>query len=370
MNYYNAMLSEMEAVRHQMRRPKKNKENENALQEVQQLTDKVGFSDPGFKQYALTFSPLSFDAVSIFLKQIETTDHDLIVIPDLYKEQVRRDHKGYIISTLDYISKESLVNFNRLVWASERVDKGAKIARYFYRTSKAVVVMKNIGPARVWMHDDRKEKVLLSEYERQTCEGIEKFSHGIGADFGNLLQFIDNAKGLDGDFVEIGCFMGSSTCVMANYMEQNEIEKKFFVYDYFDGFNYEEAEQSFDAFWAGTHVTDGKEKVEKRVKSRLKKLSDNFYFFQRNIIDNDALKEVKKISFANIDVDMYEAVYAALVHVHDKLCLNGIVAVEDAGHTPLLLGAKIALEEFLNLVGRDAYHVLQMESGQYVLIRR
>ena len=79
---------------------------------------------------------------------------------------------------------------------------------------------------------------------------------------------------------------------------------------------------------------------------------------------------MQKISFANIDVDMYEAVYAALVHVHKKLCVSGIIVVEDAGHTPWLIGAKIALEEFLELVGIDSYHSIQMESGQYILIKR
>ena len=44
------------------------------------------------------------------------------------------------------------------------------------------------------MHDEVKENVLLEEFDTQTNEGIEKFGHGIGADFGNLLQFIDNAK--------------------------------------------------------------------------------------------------------------------------------------------------------------------------------
>ena len=144
----------------------------------------------------------------------------------------------------------------------------------------------------------------------------------------------------------------------------------FFVYDCFDGFTYEEAKNSPDNIWFDTHKTDGKENVEARVKSRLSERKNNFQVFQRNIIDDDALKEINKISFANIDVDLYEAVYAALVHVHEKLCVNGIIVVEDAGHTPMLLGSKIALEEFLELVGHNCYHTIQMESGQYVLIKR
>ena len=67
---------------------------------------------------------------------------------------------------------------------------------------------------------------------------------------------------------------------------------------------------------------------------------------------------------------MYEATYSSLVQVHQKLSVNGIIVLEDAGHTPWLLGAKIALEEFLEGDGKKKYHVMQMESGQYILIRK
>ena len=324
----------------------------------------------GYVQYPLRYSPLKILQIKYYLARLNVTSNDLVVVPDLYKKKIQDAFSGRVMSTRDIICMSELDNFERLIWATERVDRGASIARYFYKKSKKVEVLKNTGPARVWMHDDVKENVLLEEFDVQTKEGIAKFGYGIGADFGNLLQFVDNAKSLDGDFVEIGCFMGSSTCVMANYIEKNKIDKNFYVYDYFDGFTYDEAKNSLDNTWLNSHQTDGKANVEARIKSRLNERKDNFRIFQRNIIDEDALKEVNKISFANIDVDLYEAVYAALVHVHRKLCSNGIIVVEDAGHTPWLLGAKVALEEFLELVGTDSYHSIQMESGQYVLIKR
>ena len=327
-------------------------------------------SAKGYFQYPLKYTPLKIHGIAIFLDRLNVTDSDLVVVPDVHKNKIQDSCMGRVISTRDIICTSELDNFERLIWATERVDRGASLARYFYKKAKKVEVLTNTGPARVWMHDEVKENVLLEEFDTQTNEGIEKFGHGIGADFGNLLQFIDNAKNLDGDFVEIECYMGSSTCVMAIYIDKNKIDKNFFVYDYFDGFTYDEAKNSLDSIWLNTHKTDGKVNVEGRVKSRLTERKNNFQIFQRNIIDEDALKEVNKISFANIDVDLYEAVYAALVHVHHKLCTNGIIVVEDAGHTPMLIGAKIALEEFLELVGNDSYHSIQMESGQYVLIGR
>ena len=48
------------------------------------------------------------------------------------------------------------------------------------------------------------------------------------------------------------------------------------------------------------------------------------HIFQRNIIDSKGIEEVDKVAFANIDVDLYEAVYSALHHVHKKLVLKYI----------------------------------------------
>ncbi len=73
---------------------------------------------------------------------------------------------------------------------------------------------------------------------------------------------------------------------------------------------------------------------------------------------------------AIIDVDLYEAVYAALHHVHKKLSINGIILVEDAGHTPMLIFAKLALEDFLNDLEAETYLRFQMESGIYLLIKK
>ena len=326
---------------------------------------------PGYKQYSFQHTPLCETTIIDFLCRYTFNENDLLVVPEIYKLKIKKRFEGLVISTGDIIKEKDLMKYKRLFWATERIDKNVTIAKHFYKNSKKVEVLHNNGPARnAWMHDQIKENVLVEELKDQTIEGIMKFGHGIGADFGNLLQFIDNAKNLDGEFVEIGCYFGSSTCVMANYIEKNKIDKKFFIYDYFDGFTYEEAKKSIDSFYVGKYKTDGRDKVVKRVKSRLKEKIDNFEIIQRNIIEDDALREVEKISFANIDVDLYEAVFAALIHVHKKLVLNGIIVVEDAGHTPLLLGAKLALEEFLNFVGKDQYHSIQMESGQYVLIRR
>jgi hypothetical protein len=49
---------------------------------------------------------------------------------------------------------------------------------------------------------------------------------------------------------------------------------------------------------------------------------------------------------------------------------HGILVVEDPGHTPLLFGAKYALEKFLGEGLGRKFIPVAMDSGQVFLIRR
>ena len=51
------------------------------------------------------------------------------------------------------------------------------------------------------------------------------------------MQALDNAKYLDGS-VELVVLEGSSTCITAKYMSKLNINKKYYIYDVFEGFNY------------------------------------------------------------------------------------------------------------------------------------
>jgi hypothetical protein len=76
------------------------------------------------------------------------------------------------------------------------------------------------------------------------------------------------------------------------------------------------------------------------------------------------------IAVANLDVDMYEAVAAGLRKIAPHMLTGGILVLEDAGHTPLLIGAKLALEEFLRDPMGQRFMPLVMGSGQTFLIAR
>ncbi len=201
-------------------------------------------------------------------------------------------------------------------------------------------------------------------YDVLVEESISNNWHFCPVDFENIFQALENCKNLDGDYVEIGTFKGDSASATLNYMEKANINKKSYFLDTFVGFDYEEAYNSEDGLWQNTH----KETSLEEVKTRLSKYK-NIEVIQSNIITDELPSEIQNICVANIDVDMYEAVKAALYKVKDKIVKNGIIICEDYGHTPGLIGAQKATEEFLT-ENPDMFIKIYLNSGQMFLIRK
>lgn len=67
---------------------------------------------------------------------------------------------------------------------------------------------------------------------------------------------------------------------------------------------------------------------------------------------------------------MYEAVLFALFKIAPKIVTGGIMIVEDPGHTPALIGARVALEKFLYSNEGKLFTPIYMESGQFFLIKK
>ena len=81
-------------------------------------------------------------------------------------------------------------------------------------------------------------------------------------------------------------------------------------------------------------------------------------------------RNIGPVALANIDVDLFEAVDAALMKVAPIVAPGGIIIVEDPGNIPLLIGARVALNDFMNTVWKDQFLSIYMESGQTFLLRK
>lgn len=185
-------------------------------------------------------------------------------------------------------------------------------------------------------------------------------------DFENLFQAIKQLPSLKGDYVEIGTYMGDSAYAALSYMKNCGINKKAYFLDTYEGFNYDEAKKSEDSFW---QITDHHSETSfDFVKQKLSEF-ENANVVKRNIIADEMPKEIKEIAVCNIDVDMYEATKAALYKVKDLMTRGGIIFVEDYGHTPCLIGAQAAVNEFIEENSSDFSYVY-LRSAQIMLVKR
>jgi hypothetical protein len=221
-----------------------------------------------------------------------------------------------------------------------------------------------------YVHDDRvARETIETALLEQTFNGYEKISDiGAHQDFVNLTQALYRTRRLSGSVVEVGCFRGSSGSVMLDYAANKKLPPRhFWFFDVFQGFDYQEALASSDATWANTHATEGEAIVRQRL---AQKAGANEVTVEKlNIITDDLPDDLGPVVVATIDVDLYEAVLAGLARIAPLMQIGGIMICEDAGHTPALVGAALALEQFLDSDLGSRFTPVHMTSGQTFLIR-
>jgi len=218
-------------------------------------------------------------------------------------------------------------------------DRNAPTARYFHRNEIARNVLN--------------EAVSL---------GLDKFDL---SDFENIIQAIDATRGVAGDYVEIGVYKGSSAYIALDYMQRAKIQRRCFFLDTFSGFDYSEARTSSDGAWQNTH---GEASYE-AARSLLSRFQVPHEVMKANIVTDPLPASISAVAVCNIDVDMYEAVLAALNKVAVLIATGGVIIAEDQGHTPLLLGAYAAVTEFLRSRPGKSFVPVHLLSGQMFLIK-
>lgn len=212
--------------------------------------------------------------------------------------------------------------------------------------------------------------VLRAEYEFQKRE---KFDHWVfgPSDFINITQAIDLTAHVPGSFVEIGCYEGSSAGVALRYLKARKISRSCYFLDVFEGFDYPAAVESSDIYWKGSHQTSGIEAISRRLRAYEDAGIGLFVdVIKSNIVVDHLPTNIGPVALANIDVDLFEAVYAALMKIAPLVANGGIIIVEDPGHTPMLIGARVALNDFMNTIWKDKFLSIYMESGQTFLVRK
>lgn len=154
-----------------------------------------------------------------------------------------------------------------------------------------------------------------------------------------LLDSIDN--NIDGDVVELGCYVGESSKYLQKTIQETGINKKLYVYDSFEGLP-ELGQLEKDTGW-----TEGGLKSTEDV--LIKNFTDNNltppYITKgwfKDIPDSDL---PEKICFAFLDGDFYSSIYDSLVKIYNRVTPGGYICIHDYDRMDLP-GVKVAVEDF------------------------
>jgi hypothetical protein len=277
------------------------------------------------------------------------------------------DVRSEPVTALDALPAEDIV-----IYACTQDDLGLPFVERMHELGRRYFPVWAARPGGYAYGNSVARAVLEDEFARQEEAGFAKWDFG-HQDFENLIQAVEVTKELDGCYLEVGCYRGSSAGVVLRYLAATGRSMHAWFLDVFDGFSYPESARSADAIWAGTHVTEGMPVVRERILGYGRDAPGLRISVERcNILTDPLPEEVvsRGIAVANLDVDLHEAVLAGLRKVGPHVVPGGILIAEDPGHCPLLIGARLALEKFLREPLGKQFTPIAMRSGQTFLVRK
>ena len=173
-----------------------------------------------------------------------------------------------------------------------------------------------------------------------------------------ILKIAQECMSIPGDFIELGCYEGDTSLLLAEILrdfEKNrgiselsyapELSKELWIYDSFEGLPPKTDE---DESVAGINFQAGALTVTKReVKARFLRANLPVPHIKKawfaDLTDEDL---PSRISFAFLDGDFYQSIKDSFKAINGKMHPQGIIIVHDY-HNPELPGVTQAVDEWL-----------------------
>ena len=172
-----------------------------------------------------------------------------------------------------------------------------------------------------------------------------------------IIELARGALDIDGDFVELGCYKGDTSLLLAEVLRDYDkgvvvekmVEKsvkKLWIYDSFEGLP---EKNEFDESVLGESFKRGELNVSKReVKERFLRSGLPVPIIKKGWFSELEAEDMpKKIAFAFLDGDFYESIKDSLMVVGPRMNENGVIVVHDYTN-PALPGVKKAVDEWRN----------------------
>ena len=163
-----------------------------------------------------------------------------------------------------------------------------------------------------------------------------------------LCGFLQDTRQLRGPIVEIGCAHGWTTIFLNKHMDLIGCDKPYICLDTFAGFTTED--MCFEVDKRGKNGAYLRKRFRDTGKPRFERTMALNSIHRVRAIAGDVkqfdFEGIRDISFAFIDVDLYQPVRAALEKVYPLMAPGGILAVHDCTPDGPYDGALQAYKEF------------------------
>ena len=158
-----------------------------------------------------------------------------------------------------------------------------------------------------------------------------------------ILELAQECLDISGDFVEMGCYKGDTSLLLAEIVKASE--KKLWIYDSFEGLP---EKKEVDKSVMGVLFRGGELAVTKReVKQRFLRANLPVPVIKKawfsELVENDLPEQ---IAFAFLDGDFYESIKDSIKLVAPKMRDGGVMVVHDYTN-PALPGVKRAVDEWM-----------------------
>jgi hypothetical protein len=218
---------------------------------------------------------------------------------------------------------------------------------------------------------------LLDEKFIKACKRGMKTLNGIEYNFNSqwrvhvALWSAHTCSTLEGDYVECGVSNGFTSSAIMDYLNWNDLNKNFYLFDTFEGLD-------------ARYVTSEELKKIGDVESHNKKMreggiynknyqfvQENFHEWQRVYLVKGAIPEtlntvaINKVAYLHIDMNCVIPEIAAIEHFYPKLSIGSIILLDDYAYSGCS-EQKIAMDKWANKMG---IKILSLPTGQGMLVK-
>ena len=220
-----------------------------------------------------------------------------------------------------------------------------------------------------FMEDDRFKKAL-SKGLQYTENRDDYYRLYIGS------SLAEHSAKLDGDFVECGVWLGTMSKTIITYINFNNLEKKFFLFDTFEGIptkNLAEKDGRDKIIYGSEGTLQVKSKNDTNdkfpdilslVKSKFQE--DNVHIVQGIIPDTLIETSFDKICFLHVDLNTAKPEVEAIKFFWDKIVTSGIILLDDYAYSKQYHLQKQAIDKIGCTLN---FSVITLPTGQGLIIK-